>query len=96
MSSRFHNANEALKFLEGKGIDTTAGRVFLASDVEEALRMKADDRLAAVDAPKPKTMAQAKRMVRMDEELMASLKSPRDSEIAGHSVPAGPDSPSRA
>jgi hypothetical protein len=98
MSSRFHNANEALAFLQGKGIDTSAGRVFLASDVEEAVKLSFEDRVAAVDAPRPKTMAQAKRMVRQDEDLMTQLQSggQRDSEIAGHSISAGPDPLSRA
>jgi DNA-binding IclR family transcriptional regulator len=93
MSTDFHNANDALKFLEGKGKDTSMGRVFLASDVEEAVRQSRQARLDGAIAPNPKTMAQAKRMVRQDEELMASFDYNRTD--LGASIPAGPDSSSR-
>jgi hypothetical protein len=96
VSGNLHNANNALKFLEGKGIDTSAGRMFLASDVEAAMDMAFDSKLEAATAPKPKTMAQAKRMVRQDDELMAQMKGGRSSEIAGAAISAGPDPLSRA
>jgi len=95
MTENFHNANNALKFLEGKGIDTSAGRVFLASDVEAAIRASEEQRLDAAVAPRPKTMAQAKRLVRQDEELMKQMKGGGSTEIAGPSIQAGPDSSSR-
>jgi hypothetical protein len=91
MSGQLHNANEALKFLQGKGIDTSVGRVFLASDVERAMQMGDVDRLAEVEAPRPKTMAQAKRMVRMDEELMANFNQGNQRDVGGPSISAGPD-----
>jgi len=95
MTEDFHNANNALKFLQGKGIDTSAGRVFLASDVEAALRARDEQRLDAAIAPQPKTMAQAKRLVRQDEALMKQMKGESKTEIGGPSVQAGPDPSSR-
>lgn len=94
MSDNFHNANNALKFLEGKGMDTSMGRVILASDVEEAIKISRGDPVAQATAPQPKTMAQAKRMVKMDEELMEKFNYDRREDF-GKAVPAGPDPSSR-
>jgi hypothetical protein len=96
VSDDLHNANNALEFLRGKGIDTSVGRVFLASDVEAAVRADEDQRLTSAVAPKPKTMAQAKRMARADDELMKHFQTPsRGGDIGGPSISAGPDSSSR-
>jgi hypothetical protein len=86
------NANDTLKFLEGKGVDTSVGRVFLASDVEQAIKDADDTRLDNALAPKPKTMVQAKRMARQDKELMKQFEQVRRSDIAGSSISAGPES----
>jgi hypothetical protein len=94
MTTDFHNANDALKFLEGKGIDTSAGRVFLASDVEEAVQLSQKARVDGAVGPRPKTMAQAKRMVKADDELMASFDYDRREDF-GKSIPAGPNPSSR-
>jgi len=94
MDDRFRNANVALDYLRGKGVDTSLGRVFLASDVEEAIKLSQADRLDQSVTPQPKTMAQAKRLVRMDEELMAQFPKPGVRE-PGSSIQAGPDSSSR-
>jgi hypothetical protein len=94
MSNRFHDANAALAYLEGKGIDTAVGRVFLARDVEDAQKLVREDQLKGAVAPKPKTMAQAKRMARADEDLMARFDYNRQENL-GEAVPAGPDSSSR-
>ena len=91
----FHNANEALDFLRGKGIDTSVGRVFLESDVDKAVKLHDDHRLNNALNPKPKTMAQAKRLIRSDEELMERFKRERRSDVGVASVQAGPDSSSR-
>ena len=95
MTEDLHNANNALEFLRGKGIDTSVGRVFLASDVEAAVRASDNQRLDAAVAPKPKTMVQAKRMARADVELMRQFEDRRKGDIAGPSISAGPDSSSR-
>lgn len=94
--TNFHNANNALRFLQGKGIDTSVGRVFLASDVEEAMKQDDEHFLGQIDKPRPKTMAQAKRMVRQDEEIMAEFEAARNPNLdLGEAVHAGPDSSSR-
>jgi len=96
MTGDLHNANDALEFLRGKGIDTSAGRVFLASDVEAAVRASDDQRLTAATAPKPKTMAQAKRLAKSDPELMKNFERPsRGGDVGGPSISAGPDPSSR-
>jgi hypothetical protein len=95
MTEDLHNANHALEFLRGKGVDTSVGRVFLASDVEAAVRASEDQRLTAAVAPKPKTMAQAKRLAKSDVELMKQFEDRRRGDIAGPSISAGPDSSSR-
>lgn len=96
MSHPFHNANDALRFLQGKTKDSTVGRVILASDVDEALEMVDQHKLEQAVAPRPRTMAQAKRLVRQDEELMKLFEYDRthDREL-GSSVQAGPDPSSR-
>jgi len=95
MSDDLHNANNALEFLRGKGIDTSVGRVFLASDVEAAVRADDNQRLTAATAPQPKTMAQAKRLARSDPELMKHFEAHRQQDVGGPSISAGPDSSSR-
>ena len=94
MNDRFRNANAALDYLKGKGVDTNVGRVLLASDVEKAIELIRDDRIEEAITPQPKTMAQAKRLVRLDEDIMANFKKPGVQE-PGRSIEAGPDSSSR-
>jgi hypothetical protein len=94
MTEDLHNANNALEFLRGKGIDTSVGRVFLASDVEAAVRAGDNAQLTAATAPRPKTMAQAKRLARSDPELMKHFERGPQQDV-GPSISAGPDSSSR-
>ena len=94
--TNFHDANKALEFLQGKGIDTSAGRVFLASDVEEAINQDREHRIEQRTQAKPRTMHEAKRLVRMDEDIMAEFEAARNpTPDLGEAVPAGPDSSSR-
>jgi hypothetical protein len=89
--NEFNNANDALKFLEGKGIDTSAGRVFREQDIQEAIRRASELDLS----PKPRTMTQAKRMVRQDPEIMAEFEKAKRPDLMGPSISANPDSSSR-
>ena len=97
MTQDLHNLNDALAYLESKAVHTGQGTFVRMDDVKEAMRQAADARaIERVTAPRPKTMEQAKRMIRSDEDLLKEFQS---NKIAppGHSVPAiVPESPSRA
>jgi hypothetical protein len=88
MTENLHNLNDALAYLEGKAVHTSQGTFVRMEDVKEAMQTAADARaIERATAPQPKTMAQAKRMVRMDEGLMKEFQSDKVAP-PGHSVPA--------
>jgi hypothetical protein len=82
-----HNLNEALEDLERKALVTTAGTFVRLKDVKAwAEEREAVSKIERVEAPRPKNMNQAKRMVLKDEEIMKNFPPPR--RELGRAIPA--------
>jgi sugar lactone lactonase YvrE len=60
----------ALMLLESRIVHTERGSFVSVDDLKEAIHRKRDEALAHAMRPKPRTFAQARRMVYRDEELM--------------------------
>jgi len=97
MTEDLHNLNDALAYLDKKAVHTNQGTFVRLEDVKEAMQTVQDTRaIERATAPRPKTMEQAKQMVRQDEDLMKEFQTDKVAP-PGHSVPAMvPESPSRA
>jgi hypothetical protein len=85
--------DRALEFLGKSAVQTSQGSYVKMEDLKKYLQ--SEDELESQleeEAPKPKTMVQAKRMAARDEELFPK----RDPREPGRAIGASPQSPSRA
>jgi hypothetical protein len=88
-----HNLNDALHELESKALVTTAGAYVKLADVKKwAEEREAKAKIERVDAPQPKDMNQARRMVLKDEKIMSNFPPP--TPRVGRSISAQDTQPS--
>jgi hypothetical protein len=88
-----HDLDEALEELERMSIRTSQGSFVKTEDARRLLQARKDAVEESAAKPNPKTMREAKKLVRADPEIASKFPSgPRE---AGRSIPAGPQPSSR-
>ena len=82
-----HNLDTALERIQDKMVHTDKGSYVKVDDLKEAMAEGREAAIREAVKPQPRTMAQARRMIRQDEELMEHFKYDRMAP-PGKSVPA--------